>query len=147
MRLFVTRPSVELNDPPPVNELSATTTFESWSTDDSTQQGKQPVDIEKDLCELENQPTLNAEDSEIENGATSPLEGMPREIEGVAVQYQRPDVEAIIRTSIGKTRSDQHVIVLGCGPDRLMKMVRNTTASCIKGDGPSVELHCEQFGW
>lgn len=146
VRLYVTRPPVELAEEPG-SDLVATATTDSGFTDNSTQQGDQSNETEKDLSDLENQTTVNPEDSETDNDSPSPMEGMVREIQGIAVLYQRPDVEAIIRTTVGETRPDQRVLVLGCGPDRLMKTVQNTTASCIKVDGPSVELHCEQFGW
>lgn len=63
------------------------------------------------------------------------------------VVYTRPDVSAILRSRITETPFEKRVLVLGCGPDKLMTEVRNTTAECIRGQGPSVELHCEQFGW
>lgn len=138
----MTRTTVELIDRP-VNELETTTTVQSGLTDDTNQSG----DPEKDLSDLENQTTINSGEGNSENNTPCPMEGMVREIEGVAIHYQRPDIEAIIRTTVSDTHSDHQVLVLGCGPDRLMKKVRNTTASCIKSEGPSVELHCEQFGW
>jgi hypothetical protein len=39
------------------------------------------------------------------------------------------------------------IIIAACGPDGLMKNVRRVAADCITVKGPSVELHCEQFGW
>ncbi len=59
----------------------------------------------------------------------------------------RPDVEAQIREAIQSTPKDKRVLVAACGPSSLMKSVRNTTAACISADGPSIELHLEQFGW
>ncbi|KAL7919814.1 ferric reductase NAD binding domain-containing protein [Trichoderma austrokoningii] len=59
----------------------------------------------------------------------------------------KPDVPALIQAEIESTPVEQRVLVLGCGPEGLMTQVRNTTAACIRSDGPGVELHCEQFGW
>ncbi|KUJ14182.1 uncharacterized protein LY89DRAFT_589799 [Mollisia scopiformis] len=59
----------------------------------------------------------------------------------------RPDVDGIIRRVVSETPDEQRVIIAACGPDGLMFSVRKTAASCIKVRGPSVELHCEQFGW
>ncbi|KAK3196330.1 hypothetical protein K4F52_000711 [Lecanicillium sp. MT-2017a] len=59
----------------------------------------------------------------------------------------KPDISSMLREEIMKTSSEKHVLVLGCGPDKLMAQIRNTTASCIRADGPGLELHCEQFGW
>lgn len=59
----------------------------------------------------------------------------------------RPDTATLIREAVRSTPPHQRVLVAACGPDGLMRVVRNTTASLIRGDGPGVELHCEQFGW
>lgn len=59
----------------------------------------------------------------------------------------RPDTATLIREAVRSTPSNQRVLVAACGPDGLMRVVRDTTASLIRGDGPGVELHCEQFGW
>lgn len=142
----MTRSPVELVEASP-RDLTPTVTAGSDSSDESTRQGDYSAETEKDLSELENQTTLSPGDSESDSDAPSPMESMPREIEGVAIHYQRPDVDEIIRSAFRGMASDQSMLVLGCGPEGLMKRVRNTTASCVRGDGPSVELHCEQFGW
>lgn len=59
----------------------------------------------------------------------------------------RPDTATLIREAVRSTPPNQRVLVAACGPDGLMRVVRDTTASLISGDGPGVELHCEQFGW
>jgi hypothetical protein len=64
-----------------------------------------------------------------------------------AVKAGRPDVASLIRDAVRTTPRNQRVLVAACGPDGLMRVVRDTTAKLIVGDGPAVELHCEQFGW
>lgn len=59
----------------------------------------------------------------------------------------RPDTASLIREAVQSTPQNQRVLVAACGPDGLMRVVRDTTANLISGDGPGVELHCEQFGW
>lgn len=59
----------------------------------------------------------------------------------------RPETATLIREAVRSTPTHQRVLVAACGPDGLMRVVRDTTASLISGDGPGVELHCEQFGW
>ncbi|KAI0974164.1 ferric reductase NAD binding domain-containing protein [Xylaria arbuscula] len=61
--------------------------------------------------------------------------------------YGRPDIETSVREAIGSAAKNERVLVAACGPLGLVNTVRNTTASCISINGPSVELHCEQFGW
>lgn len=64
-----------------------------------------------------------------------------------AVKAGRPDTPSLIREAVASTPRNQRVLVAACGPDGLMRVVRDTTARLIVGDGPGVELHCEQFGW
>jgi predicted ferric reductase len=68
-------------------------------------------------------------------------------IHGVHISHRRPDVAAIIRDVVESTPKGERVLVIGCGPENLMTLVRNTTAGLIRTAGPGVELHCEQFGW
>ena len=68
-------------------------------------------------------------------------------VHGVPIIFSRPDVGAIIRNAVDATAKDKRVLVTACGPDSMMTVVRNTTASCIRPRGPGVELHIEQFGW
>ncbi|KAK6851169.1 hypothetical protein PG987_000803 [Apiospora arundinis] len=68
-------------------------------------------------------------------------------VHDVPVEQGRPDIAALIRSAIATVGREQRVLVAACGPDELMKVVRNTTAECIALEGPAVELHCEQFGW
>ncbi|KAL8392433.1 hypothetical protein RB595_002577 [Gaeumannomyces hyphopodioides] len=64
-----------------------------------------------------------------------------------AVTAGRPDASQVIRAAVAETPAHQRVLVAACGPDSLVKVVRDTTAECIRGDGPGIELHCEKFGW
>jgi hypothetical protein len=64
-----------------------------------------------------------------------------------AVKSGRPDAASLVRDAVKTTPHNQRVLVAACGPDGLMRIVRDTTAKLIVGDGPAVELHCEQFGW
>lgn len=64
-----------------------------------------------------------------------------------AIKAGRPDTATLIREAVSSTPSTGRVLVAACGPAGLMRTVRDTTASLIRGDGPAVELHCEEFGW
>ncbi|KAI0540483.1 ferric reductase NAD binding domain-containing protein [Xylaria digitata] len=77
------------------------------------------------------------------------IEEVPSWIKGLSlpVIYGRPDIEALVREAVASTRTDQRILIAACGPTKLVDTVRNTAASCIRVDGPSVELHIEQFGW
>ncbi|OAA50737.1 Ferric reductase-like transmembrane component [Cordyceps fumosorosea ARSEF 2679] len=66
---------------------------------------------------------------------------------GIPITWKRPDVPGMIRGVVSGATRGQSVLVMGCGPSTLMRQVRNTAAGCIWSDGPTVELHCEEFGW
>ncbi|KAJ2998694.1 hypothetical protein NUW58_g239 [Xylaria curta] len=76
-------------------------------------------------------------------------EEIPSTIAGLnlPVIYSRPNLEDLVSEAILSLDKDKKILIAACGPDRLVSVVRNATASCIPVDGPSVELHCEQFGW
>ena len=59
----------------------------------------------------------------------------------------RPDVENVVRSVVRNADVTERVAIAACGPEGLMRAVRRTAADCITVKGPSVELHCEQFGW
>ncbi|KAI0134606.1 ferric reductase NAD binding domain-containing protein [Xylariales sp. AK1849] len=63
------------------------------------------------------------------------------------VEQGRPDIAALVQEAVRSVDKDKRVLIAACGPDSLMKVVRNTAAGLITKEGPSVELHCEQFGW
>lgn len=65
----------------------------------------------------------------------------------VLIKQGRPNVAALIQEAVKSLDKDKRVLIAACGPDGLMKTVRNTSAGLITKDGPSIELHCEQFGW
>lgn len=68
-------------------------------------------------------------------------------VRDIPLVYGRPDTEALIREAVRSVSKDQRILIAACGPTSLIEVVRNTAASCIRADGPAVELHCEQFGW
>jgi hypothetical protein len=74
---------------------------------------------------------------------------MPSALEALnlPITYGRPNIEALVRQAIMSVDNDKRVLIAACGPAGLVHTVRNITADCIRVDGPSIELHCEQFGW
>jgi hypothetical protein len=59
----------------------------------------------------------------------------------------RPDVVKIVTDIVDRADKIESIAVAACGPDSLMQITRKTVARNIRGDGPSLEFHCEQFGW
>ncbi|KAI1821403.1 ferric reductase NAD binding domain-containing protein [Xylaria intraflava] len=96
-----------------------------------------PMPLTKDL-ELD---TLGREGGSMDKTSVA-VDGL-----NLPVVYGRPDLEASIREAIASTSPDGRVLVAACGPTGLVEAVRDTTAKCIRVDGPAVELHCEQFSW
>jgi Ferric reductase NAD binding domain len=59
----------------------------------------------------------------------------------------RPDVVNIVTEIVDRADKNESIAVAACGPDSLMQITRKTVARNIRGEGPSLEFHCEQFGW
>ena len=68
-------------------------------------------------------------------------------VTSVAVLPGRPNIDELIREIVAKATDEERIAIAACGPDDLMWCVRKTATNCIKVKGPSIELHCEQFGW
>jgi len=65
----------------------------------------------------------------------------------LSISSGRPDIQNLIKQVVANANEDQRIMVAACGPSGLMTDVRKTVAGCVRTIGPSVELHCEQFGW
>lgn len=63
------------------------------------------------------------------------------------IRSGRPDIAHFIMEMVEKSSANDRIVVAACGPQSLMQAARKTVAGCIKVDGPSLELHCEQFGF
>ncbi|EPE08173.1 ferric reductase like transmembrane component [Ophiostoma piceae UAMH 11346] len=110
------------------------------SSDDDARRGRPVVhrEIEK-KADNEQTEGANVHGSGTDTPASTPLRH--------PFSPGRPDAAAVIREAVSSTARSQRVLVAACGPPSLMTTVRNATAQCITSDGPSIELHCEQFGW
>jgi hypothetical protein len=73
------------------------------------------------------------------------IDGLPR------IPYRthngRPDITSIINSVVRSSEQRNTVAVGACGPSKLMQVARNAVADNITLTGPSITLHCEQFGW
>ncbi|KAG6012337.1 hypothetical protein E4U54_007599 [Claviceps lovelessii] len=103
-----------------------------------TSKSQSPVDSEK------SQKSLGRSDSESTLAGDA---GHSMDLKNMVVRYRRPNVAELIRQAVGNTAAHERILVSGCGPTKLMDVMRETTADCIRSDGPSIELHCESFGW
>jgi len=65
----------------------------------------------------------------------------------LTISEGRPDIAAIITDIVSNADQHDRIAVAACGPDGMTQVARQTVAKNIKVDGPSLELHCEQFGW
>ncbi|KAH9900225.1 ferric reductase NAD binding domain-containing protein [Xylariomycetidae sp. FL2044] len=101
------------------------------------------------LVSMVRSPSQTSEGSSTaSNIEKSPIESPPRgSMLDLPLIHGRPDTETLIKDAVESVDKDQRVLVAACGPDGLLKIVRDTTANCIRVHGPAVELHCEQFGW
>ena len=165
--LYVTRASSSISDSPSGNESSDNATRSDSSSEGAESPPLSPVgaDLEKDAIQIPSSSARRwpsaAEDAlEKEMGGTietrvgksgkddmTSTATVPRTYFEHAIKSGRPDAASLIRDAVKTTPRNQRVLVAACGPDGLMRIVRDTTAKLIVGDGPAVELHCEQFGW
>lgn len=63
------------------------------------------------------------------------------------VRYGKFKADAAIQEAIEGLTNNHRVLVAACGPSSLMNAVLDAVEKCRKMDGPSLEVHCEQFGW
>ncbi|KAF4979832.1 hypothetical protein FZEAL_4048 [Fusarium zealandicum] len=85
--------------------------------------------------------------SPVESPVSPSIESKSEPTSDIPIMYGRPDVAFLVCEAVQGVSADKRVLVMGCGPRTLISTVRNSTAGCIADNGPSVELHCEQFGW
>ncbi|PHH77528.1 hypothetical protein CDD80_505 [Ophiocordyceps camponoti-rufipedis] len=137
VRLFVTRQPEGMSMMPP-------SMMEPVATHASSDSDPDLIDSEKAWPG----PTMNSDKWPTPpDGLTQALTtSRPSHYNGIPIVYERPDVGAVIRAAIDDTPPQEHALVLGCGPKPLTTSVRNAAASCIRGDGPGVDLEIETFG-
>ncbi|KAL5331823.1 hypothetical protein ACEPPN_001361 [Leptodophora sp. 'Broadleaf-Isolate-01'] len=116
-----------------------------------------PLDIEKQLSFASSSPfatrhpdpfPIDIEKTPViaHGGPSNPWDSSTS-VTSVAVLPGRPNIDVLIRDLVSKAGNDERIAIAACGPDDLMWCVRKTATNCIKVKGPSIELHCEQFGW
>lgn len=134
VQLFVTRESPVMPDYTP----SPTTSICDPEKDLEEWRSSETSDHSGDLGRYDSADTMHA----------SPRTEPTRWSHNDAVTYARPDVQALIRAAVDEAQREERLLVMGCGPPGLMTQVRNSVAECMLMEGgPSLELHCEQFGW
>ena len=110
----------------------------------SSDEGVRPVVHQETEEKADKEEKEDKEDNQQSGGGTETPESTPPR---PSFLPGRPDAATAIREAVSSTAWSQRVLVAACGPPSLMTAVRNATAQCITSDGPSIELHCEQFGW
>lgn len=65
----------------------------------------------------------------------------------LTINQGRLDIASIIEDIVAKADRYDRIAVAACGPDSMIQVARKSAAKNIRVDGPSLELHCEQFGW
>lgn len=77
----------------------------------------------------------------------SPREPRARARVWVTRESGRPDIEHEVKAMIGRSSSNRDTWVLACGPDDLVRQVRNTVAGMRMGGRDDVNFYAEKFGW
>jgi hypothetical protein len=63
------------------------------------------------------------------------------------LKYEKLRVEAMIHDSIQAAGSDSRILIASCGPKSLMAAVSAAATQYVTPEGPSIDVHCESFGW
>lgn len=144
VKLYVTRETIE----------EATNPLSRTSSPDMEKSISATGDPEKDAIGSPYRPSTwrsrtmsSGKESNSDYDLASPIEGVESDVHNVPVNYERPKVAELVDAAIADVAGDQRVLVMACGPQRLSEQVRETAARRISPGGPSIELHCEQFGW
>lgn len=125
------------------------------SSGQTTPRDDYTLEAEKNIMTKQIVPHLQTQESvmSIDSEKSITTRGAPVTVianvnhQGAHFSYGRPDVSKMLCAEMDSMGANEHVLVMGCGPQGLMKEVRNTTASRIQPGTASVELHCEEFGW
>ncbi|KAK7423746.1 hypothetical protein QQX98_000936 [Neonectria punicea] len=63
------------------------------------------------------------------------------------IKYEKLNVEDTVCELMESIGVDERVLIAGCGPPGLMKDIKTVAGRCIRTNGPSIDIHCEDFGW
>ncbi|KAH6889671.1 hypothetical protein B0T10DRAFT_606198 [Thelonectria olida] len=63
------------------------------------------------------------------------------------IKYERLRVREAVYDVVQSMGINQRVLIAACGPQSMMNDVMAAAGKCISSDGPSVEVHCENFEW
>ncbi|CAH0052280.1 unnamed protein product [Clonostachys solani] len=63
------------------------------------------------------------------------------------LKYEKLRAEAMIHESIQAAGRDSRVLIASCGPKSLMAAVSAAATQYMTPEGPSIDVHCESFGW
>ncbi|KAH7011950.1 ferric reductase NAD binding domain-containing protein [Ilyonectria destructans] len=143
IHVYITRPPA-----PETLTKELSTASESSSRSTSTTSDPEKAPVSRLVIPL---PTLTTDMektglSTLVESPVSPLD-VAEPSDDFSITYRRPDVAALIKAGVEGVPSNQRVLVMGCGPQTLTTTVRDATSECIRTEGPTIELHCEQFGW
>jgi hypothetical protein len=89
-------------------------------------------------------------DSSADISADGDIEKQPEKVltrPSLDLKSGRPDLPSMITTLVRRAGKEERISVSACGPESMMLAVREVVAECITADGPSMELHIEQFGF
>ncbi|KAH8714443.1 hypothetical protein BGZ61DRAFT_492900 [Ilyonectria robusta] len=61
------------------------------------------------------------------------------------IRYEKLRASEVIFETVKSVGINQQVLIAACGPFSLMNDVNTAAGACIRSDGPSIEVHCENF--
>ncbi|KAI0156022.1 ferric reductase transmembrane component 5 [Pestalotiopsis sp. NC0098] len=66
---------------------------------------------------------------------------------GWALMYQKLKVDKVLTDLVAGADSHQRMLIGVCGPSGMTAASRDVVSTLMQPSGPSIDLHCESFGW
>ncbi|KAF3025525.1 hypothetical protein E8E14_009135 [Neopestalotiopsis sp. 37M] len=77
-----------------------------------------------------------------------PVHGSKQLDSGIwTLSYGKLRLEMVLVDLVAGTNAHQRVLIGVCGPSGMTATSRDVVSTLIQSDGPSIDLHCESFGW
>lgn len=135
MRIHVTHHSTGASTSPSLSDFSTEPNFRPLSAINP----EKSVPIPANEVVSDTQVVRDVEKNSF-SSPSSPSEALPT-FDG------RPDIPTLVNDLVAGASKNERLAVLACGPTGMMLQVRRAVADNLKGDGPSLELYSEAFGW
>jgi hypothetical protein len=138
MKEWFTRELSELSSSPHVSVKLHLTRSSNSSTTTSVSKTEKDIEIEATQSQFaKSDPEKSGSISSISVRSNSKFAEIQR----------RPDISSTLGELVVATEAHERTIVAACGPDGMMRDIRDAVVGLVGKGDRSVELHCETFAW